>query len=406
LRFDLNLRSVVREQMQALTQEMQAWQVQTGIDELEVDHIRCNICCFAHSTSMSDLQIAGVDGSGDFPMLNYADSFVYLSVAQATVYVADKVSGLREQSPTPDTVIHFAWIPENTTEGPIALDKAHAQLAGLPLLEVIKNSDYRLLKSRITGKKQTPEILVKGLIRPHASDTGNLAIQLRTTAEMGSALRLIESEHCPNYLLMDTTFSLPLVGSTVGSLFYEHLKRLCCVTARKRGIGFFTLSKSHGLPAMETLETLAREVQGLAQGQVAEHWYLRIPELHKDNWSLSLAEGRRIPPPGAVSYLLRFHRTTPVLRLDMDREYWEQYVQGDNEVETRENERKIFEDLDYASHDQRVYGYPYPIKAAHDRASLTDAERVALRKQLIAEAIASGMSPSLFRDSSQATGHR
>lgn len=406
MRFDLNLRSVVREQMQALTKEMQTWQVQTRIDDVEIERIRSNICCFAHTTSKSDLRVAGVDGSGDFPMLTYADSFVYLSVAQATIYESDLLRGLREQGPTPKTVINFAWIPENTTESPKSLDKAHQELAGLPLMEVIQRSDYREIKSRITRKRQTCETLFKELIRPHASDTGNLAIQLRTTAEMGAALQLIESEHRPNYLLMDTTFSLPLVSSTSGSLFYEHLKRLCCVTAREKGIGFFTLSKSHGLPAMEILEALAREIQDLPQGQVAEHWYLRIPELDKDNWLLSLAEGRRIPPPGAVSYLLRFHRSTPVLRLDMDREYWEQYVKGDSKEETCKNERKIFEDLDYASHDQRVYGYPYPIKAAHDRASLTNAERVALRKQLIAQAIASGMSSNLFRDASQATGHR
>lgn len=406
MRFDLNLRSAVREQMQALAQEMHAWQVQIQIDEFEAICIRNNIFCFTHTTSRSGLRVAGVDGSGDFPMLTYADSFIYLSVAQATVYEADRISGLREQAPIPETLIHLAWIPENTIEGPKAIDQAHTQLAGLPLLDIITDSDYHQLKSKITGKKHYPKALLKGLIRPHASDIGNLAIQLRTTAELGAALRLIESEHCPHYLLMDTTFSLPLLASTNSSLFYEHLKRLCCVKARKQGIGFFTLSKSHGLPAMETLETLAAQIQGLPPGQVAEHWYLRIPELYRDNWSLSLTEGRRIPPPGAVSYLLRFHRLTPVLRLDMDREYWENFVKGDTEEETRQNERKIFEDLDYASHDQRVYGYPYPIKAAHDRASLTDAERVALRKQLIAQAIATGMSPALFRDPSQATGHR
>jgi hypothetical protein len=145
------------------------------------------------------------------------------------------------------------------------------------------------------------------LIRPHASDTGNLAIQLRSAAEFGAALRLLEGEVLPQYLLVDTTFSLPLVSNAANSLFYEHLKRLCCLRARSRGVGFFALSKSHGLPAMEVLEDIAREVQGLGSGQAAEHWYLRFPELGRDGWELSLTEGRRIPPPGAVSYLVRFH---------------------------------------------------------------------------------------------------
>ncbi len=226
---------------------------------------------------------------------------------------------------------------------------------------------------------------------------GNLAIQLRSAAEFGAALRTLEGETLPQYLLVDTTFSLPLVANAANSLFYEHLKRLCCVRARSEGVGFFALSKSHGLPAMEVLEDLARQGQGQDPGQTAEHWYLRIPELHRDGWELSLTEGRRIPPPGAVSYLVRFHRTTPVMRLDMDLGYWQTTVKGATAEETRSRERTIFEDLDYACHDQRVYGYPYPIKAAHDRASLTQAERVAFRKQLIAAALKQGMSLALFR---------
>ena len=46
---------------------------------------------------------------------------------------------------------------------------------------------------------------------------------------------------------------------------------------------------------MELLERLAREIQGLEQGNVAEHWYLRIPELKQEGWVMSLAQGRRMP---------------------------------------------------------------------------------------------------------------
>lgn len=405
MRFDLNLRSVVRTQLQDVVQEMQAWQGENTVDDAEIDSIKGAIASFEHTTVRDNLQVAGVDGSGDFPMLSYADSFVYLSVAQATLYGADRACGLRELAPTPDTVIDFAWIPENSTEGSLALDRAQERLAGRSLVQIIEQSDYRQLKTIATGKNFTTEKLLTGLIRPHASDTGNLAIQLRTDAEMGAALRLLESDRRLDYLLMDTTFSLPLISST-NALFYEHLKRLCCVKARERGIGFFAISKSHGLPAMELLEKLAKDIKNPGEDKTAEHWFLRIPEQGVDGWKLSLAEGRRIPPPGAVSYLVRFHRSTPVLRIDMDREYWKSNVKKENEEDTRRAECKIFEDLDYTCHDQRVYGYPYPIKAGHDRASLTDMERVALRKQLIAAAIAEGMSPKLFRDVSQATGHR
>jgi hypothetical protein len=88
-----------------------------------------------------------------------------------------------------------------------------------------------------------------------------------------------------------------------------------------------------------------------------------------------------------------------VLRIDFDAAYWADRL--NNEVSMC----KVFEALDYCSHDQRCFGYPYPVKAGHDRASLTEAERVALRKQLIDEAVRAGLKRSLFRDASAATGH-
>ncbi|AMA10669.1 DNA double-strand break repair nuclease NurA [Picosynechococcus sp. PCC 73109] len=403
MRFDLNLRAEFRSRLQDVAQEMQEWQGQADIGEKEIAQIRESIVSFEHTTDRPELRVAGVDGSGDFPMLSYEDSFVYLSIAQGTVYQADVSCGLREVAPLTPTVFDVAFIPESRTDGAGALDGAMERLLGRSLSELMEASDYRTLKAQETGNNFRIEVLLDKLIRPHGSDTSNLAIQLRTTAEMGAALRLMEGEVKPDYVLMDTTFSLPLLASGESSLAYEHAKRLCCVLARQKGIGFFTLSKSHGLPSIERLEQLVAEVQG--QNATAEHWFLRIPEPDQDGWALSLAAERRLPPPGAVTYLVRFHRPAPVLRLDMDRFYWDEFVRGETAEETRRRECKIFEDLDYTCHDQRVYGYPYPIKAAHDRASLMEAERVALRKQLIAEAIACGMSPKVFRDVSRATGH-
>jgi hypothetical protein len=90
----------------------------------------------------------------------------------------------------------------------------------------------------------------------------------------------------------------------------------------------------------------------------------------------------------------------------MDRRFWDEHVRSDDDDITRQREAAIFKHLDYASHDQRSYGYPYPLKAGHDRASLTQAERVAFRQQVIDAAVAAGMRRSLFRDASMATGHR
>ena len=220
-------------------------------------------------------------------------------------------------------------------------------------------------------------------------------------AEWGTALRLIESDPPCRYVLMDTTFSLPFIKTKDSSLFHEHLKRLCCVRARERQVNLFTISKSHGLPSIELIENLAREAQGLPAGKAAEHWMLRLPMECLDDWKVDgITEGRQIPPIGAVTYLFRLHKNTPVMRLDMDRVWWEEHYQGDPVTEQR-----VFCELDYCGHDQRAYGYPFPIKACHDRTRLSMAERTVLRKRIIDAAVAKGMKRSLFKDASAATGH-
>ena len=405
MRFDLHLRAGIKQQIDDLAEQMRRWEEIPRVDEAEARKIRTVVKSFSHRTYVEQLRIGGVDGSGDYPSVAYADSFVYVTVAHGTIYESELTCGLRECPAGFDPVIDFTWLPEAETARKSALDATFERLAGRSIDDVLQASDYRTLKADASGRAQPVKVLKEALVRPHASDAGNIGIQLRSLGELGAALRLIESQDRLDYVLMDGTLSLPFVTRTDLSLFQEHLKRLCCVEARSRGIGFFALSKSHGLPSMELIEELAREYQGLDRGKSAEHWFLRIPTSEIDGWESQLIEGRRIPPPGAVSYLVRLHRTTPVLRLDMDRGYWLRCVRGDMDEQTLANERRIFENLDYSGHDQRCFGYPYPIKAGHDRASLTRTERVALRKQIIDAAVRAGMKRSLFRDASQATGH-
>ena len=162
------------------------------IDDREINLIKENLQFFDRQTSRTNLKVAGVDGSGDFPMLRVMPILLSIyTVAQATIYQSDPVHGLKELAPTPETIINVDWIPENRHEGAAALDKVHEQIAGRSLLEVIEQPDYRQLKAQETKKSFTPESLLKGLIRPHASDVGNLAIQLRTSAEMSAALSAI-----------------------------------------------------------------------------------------------------------------------------------------------------------------------------------------------------------------------
>ncbi|WP_295543374.1 hypothetical protein [uncultured Thiohalocapsa sp.] len=405
MRNDLLVRSLVRGKLKGLASAMAAHEATPRIDADEEKRLQDAITPFGHTRTHETLIVGGVDGTGDFPSLTYSDSLIYVTLSQGTRYRADPHAGLREVAPELEPLVEFTWLTEDATQANPSLDASFEQLAGLPIADVIGRSDYRTLKKRASGRSCSVAELADGLIRPHGTDAGNVAIQLRASAELGAALRLITGEPTPDYVLIDSTLSLPFVNRASNSLFFEHLKRLCCVEAVARGVGFFALSKSHGLPAMEHLERLAACRLGKDEKDKVEHWFVRIPIQARDGWTLSLVENRHLPPVGAVSYLVRFHRNTPVMRLDMDLGYWEKRVRGATDDDTRDNERRIFQDLDYASHDQRAYGYPYPIKAGHDRASLTQAERVALRRLIISEAVAAGMKPQLFRNVSQATGH-
>jgi hypothetical protein len=400
MRYDIHVRESARKKIAEMASDMSRWEAKPRINDEEEKRIRSAIRAFPHTITSEEFRIAGVDGSGDYPSFAYADSFVYVASASGTLYRTEALHGLREESCLNEPTIEFVWLPGEGEEAKERWLAAFTALAGLPVREVIERSDYRQIKDHAVRAAHSVDDLLENLILPRGSDVANVGIQLRSTAELGTALRLVTREPSCRYVLMDTTFSIPLAKTKGQSLFYEHVKRLCCVEALKRQVAFLTLSKSHGLPAMDQIEAFAAEALGLGQTQTAEHWYMRLPVPGEDTWTFSLTGARQIPPLGAVTYLFRLHRNTPVLRLDMDRAYWEANLKASENAEAR-----LFGDLDYCSHDQRAYGYPYPIKACHDRARLSNAERDALKKQIIDAAVAAGMKRSLFRDVSAATGH-
>jgi len=374
---------------------MAEWDHRSDLEAGDRQRILERIESFPHTTSVADLVVAGVDGSGDFPALSYADSFVYLSTAAAAVYHSDTSSGLREPEGI-EPLVEFTWLPEDERQRSANLLASFERMAGRAVEDVVGSSDYLALKgSRASSAKGA----VAGLILPHAADAGNLAIQLRSVAELSAGLRALSAVPTRGLLLMDGTLSLPFVSRAVNSLFHEHLKRLLCVEARKAGIGAIWVSKSAGLSGESVLEELVREKLG-ADGRL-EHWFIRL----SPGVDFPLLAGKRVPPAGAVSYLVRTHTRVPILRFDVDEIWWRERILQASPAETLIEEQRLLGQLDFVGHDQRSYGYPYPIKAAHDRASLTKAERLALRKQLIDAAVLSGMRRSLFRDASLLTGH-
>ena len=406
MRFDFNLSTVFQQQLTQTAQKMQAWEAQTSLDEAAERAIARRIQFFQHTPTTRPLTYTGVDGSGDYPLLTYADSFVYLTTAHATTYGTHPLpgQGLKETRRS-ESVLNLAWLPGHYDVTRTETLAAFEHMTGESIADTVEQSDYRTLKTRYA--RLSPDEIISRLVIPQASESGNHAIQLRTVGELAAALRALNTSP-PDVLLYDSTLALPLFTSTA-SLFLEHLKRRLCVAAREQGTALLAVSKSPGLPGVEDIERLAllrAQADVSVDTTTAEHWYLRLPIPGLDEWDFPPATGRTVPPPGAVSYLVRFHRNTPVLRVDLDQAYWQAHLLAETESQTHAREQELFQDVDFASHDQRAYGYPYPLKAAHDHASLTGSERQAMRGQLIDAAVKAGMNRKLFRDASVQTGHR
>jgi hypothetical protein len=398
--FSVHVQDSFRRKVSAVAKDMKDWEVSNSIPDKEAALIKKNIKAFPHAAKRKDFLVAGVDGSGDYPSLSYADSCVYVASAVGTMFRTSDTYGLDEIPVLAEPVLEVVWLPGDRSIAAGKWNDAFEALAGISLADAIGLSDYRTIKKMLIGDSSSVADIATALIRPAGSDTSNVAIQLRSTAELGAALRLITSGQKPRFVINDTTFSLPMVKTRKESLFYEHLKRLCCVEANKRDITFAALSKSHGTRSMDLVESYARDALGLASEKTAEHWFLRLPIEGVDSWSFTPVSGRAVPPPGAVTYLFRLHRNTPIMRLDIDRSWWETRLRG-----APSKEISMFADLDYCSHDHRAYGYPYPVKACHDRVRLSDDERVALKKIIMDAANTAGIPRHAFRDVSMATGH-
>ncbi len=406
MHFDIHFRKDVVDKIKDVVSDIHTWNIKDTRSKDEIDALKDRIIAFDHCVRPDrPFYIGGADGSGDFPCVAYGDSVVYLVTATTKLYAAmDRI--LSEVFIPDNSHVEFLWLPEDKSKGAQCYKDTFAQLLGESIEDICQESDYYDL-TRGKGKSvPSPIDLADNLILPPAHDANNIGIQLLSTAESGALVRMmkqldaIRAEGAPIYLLEDTTLALPMASSK-NTLFFEIAKRFACTTARKKGISYMALSKSHNMPHMDLIEDVV-----LQKVPTGEHWFMRVPATSLGEEKPEFLGSRTIPPIGAVSYIFKFHKTTQPMRLDIDLQFWNENIYSpDNETQLQ-REIQLFRDLDFASHDQRCYGYPYPIKACHDAASMTPDERVSMRKQFIDEAVKAGLKRKNFVDPSILTGHK
>ncbi len=70
MRFDHHLSAAFQQQLQATAQKMHDWETQTLIDEDAAQDIATRLQFFDHMPKSLQLSFTGVDGSGEYPLLD------------------------------------------------------------------------------------------------------------------------------------------------------------------------------------------------------------------------------------------------------------------------------------------------------------------------------------------------
>jgi hypothetical protein len=204
--------------------------------------------------------------------------------------------------------------------------------------------------------------------------------ELRKVSEYAATRRLLESDLCPKYMLLDGAMSIFMhFVRHYPSMPSGFMLRDLCFLARQKGVILCAVSKNHTIP-------FAHRIANVAKDQLGEgaKWFCHLPSKDDPGGGLHIIEERAyIPPMLAVPYLFSFSRDNRPSRIDFDRVWWltNIFVDGDPKA-TRENEKALFRELEFMSRDARWYGYPAALALAHESCKLSY-EDLKLAKEIV-----------------------
>jgi hypothetical protein len=337
-----------------------------------------------------DFLVAAIDGSGTESLVTIDDVRVHL-LSTSTVVL--------DTSTNSDSV--FSYIDRSILEGELgeqphidahwhsgvrndAREKMAESLAEIyPLKDVISIilpffRDYTGGKissfSDISGTEFAPSSerlreMASLISREQVLTNATVHEELRKVSEYAAARRLLESDLCPKYLLLDGAMSIFMhFVRHYPSMPSGFMLRDLCSLARQKGVILCAVSKNHTIPFAHRIANVARDKFG-----DGAKWFCHLPSTEDPGGGLHIIEERTyIPPMLAVPYLFSFSRDNRPSRIDFDRIWWLQniFVDGDPR-ETRENEQALFRELEFMSRDARWYGYPVALALAHESCKLS-----------------------------------
>ncbi len=346
----------------------------------ELQSLCSRIRSYPHTKKLdSEFAVAAVDGSGEFPVLQHDDIFLHFAIAAGAIYQTasnrqHKLTSVKVMNPM---MKRFVLLSDDNKRAVESYTDYLTAISGLSLADLAKNSDYCEVFSQFGRNLRQSDVTWRKVTMSKASQVASHAYLLRSMAELGMAMRMLQFQ--PRYLLIDTSLVYFLLGEAV--FLPELMKRYLITKANAQGTGVVALCKSHNIPNGDLFGRHAKDELGLK-----DHWYLRLPSAALGEPTPTFLEGREIPPKLSVSYLFKFHATSFPLRIDVDVGWWKARIDGDEL-----KEKQFFGDLDFTCHEVRSFGYPYPMHAAHRSASLTKQERKALKDILVQHAQKEGL---------------
>jgi hypothetical protein len=354
-------------------------------NSVDLDPLLATARSFGHTKRLAkEFTVAGVDGSGESPVFQQDDVFMHFVIAAGTLFRTESNRQHKLTTITLENALHRDFV--NLRDQVASVREAYGaflkRLTAKTPKELARESDYVQVFNATSDRRHISEdgVTLSRMAFPKASEIASHAYQIRSLAELGVAYRLLE--HCPDYLLIDTSLVYFLLGESI--YLPELLKRALVCRANAQGTAVVALCKSHNIPNGDLIARRLREERGLT-----DHWCLRLPSEALGEERPSWLAEKEVPPKLCVSYLLKFHATDFPMRVDLDADCWRERIGGDTG-----RERRFFEDLDYTCHDSRSYGYPYPLRAAHRRSALTRTERLALKDVVQRLAARDGLLPN------------
>ena len=375
-----------------------------------------------------DFNVAAIDGSGAGSLVALNDIAIHLMTA---AFAADRTAfrrGTTEQldlslplCTSPEGILRLVLLREDSSDevwedflsyiyynygeklldivirtlGDIVIEAFKIKHPKEPLPKLDTKTKIVLAAKQLNLKlyKDDIESFSSWMVSPGANAPRGWYDQFREILEYSLAHALIKSNTQFKYLFLDGSMNMLMSPQQIQPrLASNYLLRDVCWKALEKNTCVVAVSKTTTFPFVYRL------AQDLEKSLGSEKkWFVRIPNPSRESYILNILKDRpHIPPAYGVTYLFHFSSEVPILRIDIDEKWWKEKIRSSDKKKERENELKMFQEIDWLARDVRYYGYFFDLAFAHHSTLVKFSERDVVADQLINYFTEKGENPKMF----------